>query len=67
MPNFQRNLHSIQLRTEGFFNTHWLILFVPMRLTHFQSQQIAKKPWKVITNFSKFLRKIVRRHANFSA
>ena len=38
-----------------------------MQRTHFQSWQMGKKSWIVVTNFSCFLRKIVRCHDNFSA
>ena len=37
MATFQRDIHSIRLRTEGFFNIDWLILFIPMQWNHFQS------------------------------
>jgi len=31
MTTFQRDIHSIWLRTERFFNTDWLIVFIPIR------------------------------------
>ena len=47
MPAFQSDIHSIQLRTEIFFNIDWLILFIPMQWNHFESWQIRKKLWKI--------------------
>jgi len=35
MTTFQLDIHSIRLRTGRFFNTDWLILFIPMQSTHF--------------------------------
>jgi len=51
MPVFQRNIYSIRLRTGRFFNTDWLILFIPMQWTHFQCWQMRKKSWKIVRNF----------------
>jgi len=51
---------------KDFFNTDWFILFIPMQWTHFQSWQLGKQLWIVVTSFF-YLRKIVRRHDNFSA
>jgi len=54
MPTFQHDIHFIQLRTERFFNTDWLILFIPMSWNHFQSCQMGKTLRKIITNFIAF-------------
>jgi len=51
MATFQRDIHFIRLRTEGFFNKDWFILFILMQWTHFQSWQMRKKWWKIVTNF----------------
>jgi len=51
MPTSQRHICSIRLRTGRFCNTNWLILFIPMQWTHFQSWQMGKKSWKIVTNF----------------
>ena len=46
--NFQRHICSIRLRTGRFFNTDWLILFIPMQWTHFQSWQMGIKVCKFV-------------------
>jgi len=51
MPTFQLDIHSIRLRTGRFFNKDWLISFIPMQWTHFQSWLMGKKLWKTVTDF----------------
>ena len=54
MPTSQRHIHSIRLRTGRFFNTDWLIWFIPMQWTHFQSWQMGKKVQKIVQTFYSF-------------
>ena len=51
MPTFQGNIYPVRLRMERLFKTDWLILFILMQWTHFQSWQMGKKLWKIVTNF----------------
>jgi len=48
MQTFQRQIYSILIRTERFFNTDRLILFIAMQWTHFQSWQMGKKLWNIV-------------------
>ena len=57
MPIFQRNSHPVRFKTERFFNTDWLILFIPMEWTHFQSGKRGKSHEKLLQTLYSFCKK----------
>ena len=45
MVTFQRDINSIRIWPERFYNTYWYILLIPMQSNHFQTKQLSARFW----------------------